>query len=560
MADNYFPFTSAPPNYQAGGQGEGAGQGAGADQGAGAGQGGYRGAGAGQGEYSGAGAGQGVEQYLHHQAVGYNHYQQPRGYPYHAALPARDVLQQQGGARGRGGGGWLPDGMSHRGVPPQHLPGGFYRSTNFGGGQLLQNQTFSREIEFENAGLRQENSQCISRIRSQEAEIDQLRAELEWAKKENIKVKETSANAQDQLIALKSESSRRILEYEEEIVKVTEREKRWRLKVQKLKSDMCKRSFEASIEKKYSASDDAAFGFFDEGGASDDMNKEETEEEAVFNSDVVADGKTETNGAISLKPDDDTEILITNAKEDERMVVEATEGNNNDEDGDMTPVKRQRMRKRNMPRPSQRQVQISYLQGRSYLSPAELRKLGNLLEQEVLWNSNQLGGVKDDFKSSKKSKTKALNSKRDLQEKFKPDFVERASKGAEETVQKVPLATMEERFPDPEDQERIRSLPQRKDPVFEIIPGSIPFAKNYVLSRLLHSGKDPEKLIKLVKATPENFKSLTGQEFDCVKLGDGRKDSIDDLSLHVKSDSWMKQLGTIYRRIASFVDEYSEFR
>ena len=63
-----------------------------------------------------------------------------------------------------------------------------------------------------------------------------------------------------------------------------------------------------------------------------------------------------------------------------------------------------------------------------------------------------------------------------------------------------------------------------------------------------------------MKATPENFKSLTGQEFDCVKLGDGRKDSIDDLSLHVKSDSWMKQLGTIYRRIASFVDEYSEFR
>ena len=208
-------------------------------------------------------------------------------------------------------------------------------------------------------------------FKNEGAEIDQMRAELERAKKENIRVKETSANAQDQLIALKSESSRRILEYEEEIVKVTEREKRWRLKVQKLKSDMCKRSFEASIEKKYSASDDAASAFFDEGGARDDMNKEETEEEAVFKSDVVADGHTETNGAISLKPDDDTEIMITNAKEDENM-LEATEGNNNDEDGDMTPVKRQRMRKRNMPRPSQRQVQISYLQGRSYLSPAEL--------------------------------------------------------------------------------------------------------------------------------------------------------------------------------------------
>ena len=54
-------------------------------------------------------------------------------------------------------------------------------------------------------------------MRSQGAEIDQLRAELERAKKENIKVKEISANAQDQLIALKSESSQRILEYEEEI-------------------------------------------------------------------------------------------------------------------------------------------------------------------------------------------------------------------------------------------------------------------------------------------------------------------------------------------------------
>ena len=177
---------------------------------------------------------------------------------------------------------------------------------------------------------------------------------------------------------------------------MTEREKKWRLKVQKLKSDMCKRSFESSIEKKYSASDAAAFTFFNEGGASDDMNKEETEEETVFKLDMVADGKTETNGAISLKPENDTEIMIRNAKEDERM-LEDTEGNNNDDDGDMTPLKRQRMRKRNMPRPSQRQVQISYLQGRSYLSPAELRKLDNLMEQEVVWNSNQLGEVKDDF-------------------------------------------------------------------------------------------------------------------------------------------------------------------
>ena len=58
---------------------------------------------------------------------------------------------------------------------------------------------------------------------------------------------------------------------------------------------MCKRSFESSVEKKYSASDVVAFTFFNEGGAGDDMNKDETEEETVFKSDMVADGQTETN-------------------------------------------------------------------------------------------------------------------------------------------------------------------------------------------------------------------------------------------------------------------------
>ena len=88
MADHRFPFTSAPPNSQAGDLDWQTGD--------------YR------------GAGRGDEQYLHHQAVGDNRYQQPRGFPYHGALPARDVLQQQGG--GRGGGGWLPDGV-HGALP-----------------------------------------------------------------------------------------------------------------------------------------------------------------------------------------------------------------------------------------------------------------------------------------------------------------------------------------------------------------------------------------------------------------------------------------------------------
>ena len=69
-----------------------------------------------------------------------------------------------------------------------------------------------------------------------------------------------------------------------------------------------------------------------------------------------------------------------------------------------------------------------------------IRKLNNLMEQEEVWNSNQLGEIKEDFKStSKRSETKVLKSKRDI-------------KGAEETLLKVPLATIEESLPDPEDQ------------------------------------------------------------------------------------------------------------
>ena len=40
---------------------------------------------------------------------------------------------------------------------------------------------------------------------------------------------------------------------------------------------------------------------------------------------------------------------------------------------------------------------------------------------------------------------------------------------------------------------------------------------------------------------------------------DGRVDSIDDLSIHTKSNSWIKQLGGVYNKIAAFVEDNPEF-
>ena len=36
-----------------------------------------------------------------------------------------------------------------------------------------------------------------------------------------------------------------------------------------------------------------------------------------------------------------------------------------------------------------------------------------------------------------------------------------------------------------------------------------------------------------------------------VVMTDGRVDSIDDLSIHTKSDSWIKQIGGVYNKITN---------
>ena len=80
------------------------------------------------------------------------------------------------------------------------------------------------------------------------------------------------------------------------------------------------------------------------------------------------------------------------------------------------------------------------------------------------------------------------------------------------------------------------------------------------MSILLHSGKDPEKLIKLINATPEEYKIITGRSVEDVVVTDGRVDSIDDLGIHTKSLSWIKQIGGVYNKVTTFAENNPEFR
>ena len=89
---------------------------------------------------------------------------------------------------------------------------------------------------------------------------------------------------------------------------------------------------------------------------------------------------------------------------------------------------------------------------------------------------------------------------------------------------------------------------------------SVPFNKNSELGRLLHISEDSEKIFKLAKATPEEYKDITGKDLGDVRFVDTRRDNLDDLSGLVKSNSWMNQLAVVYKKISVFVDEYPEFR
>ena len=120
--------------------------------------------------------------------------------------------------------------------------------------------------------------------------------------------------------------------------------------------------------------------------------------------------------------------------------------------------------------------------------------------------------------------------------------------------------TLEEKYPDPDHFNQVKNLPQRKEPIFEKVPDSIKPFQNTELSRLLHSCKDPERLIQLMKATPAEYERLTGKKVGEKVVVDGRKDSLEDLGTHVKSRAWMNQLNGVYNKIAKFAEENKEFR
>ena len=150
------------------------------------------------------------------------------------------------------------------------------------------------------------------------------------------------------------------------------------------------------------------------------------------------------------------------------------------------------------------------------------------------------------------------------QENVKRSFVDGVQgeevQGDEKRLQVQTPQKMCAKYLDPDHLKQLNSLPLRNYPIFVNVPGSIPISKNRQLSILLHSGKEAEKLVKLIKATPEEYKILTGRDLEEVVVTDGRVDSIDDLSIHTKSNSWIKQLGGVYKKITVFVEDNPEFR
>ena len=246
-----------------------------------------------------------------------------------------------------------------------------------------------------------------------------------------------------------------------------------------------------------------------------------------------------------------------------------------------------------------RQKQIKYLEERDDLAAAEEIKLGNLKDQEMCWIKLEMEGsikeVKDSFQKKVKADTAPASKaatpsclRKSNRNSVTVDAEEEVAKKKEEEIgdffvgddeemdaelfdedldQELEIrpsqsskGDLEERYQNPEEQMILRNLLMREEPIFEIVHGSIPLKDNTELMLLLHSGKDPEKLIPLIKATPEEYKKLTGKDLAPPTVVDGRKDRIEDLSRHVRSESWMKQLGSIYRKIAAFVTENPEFR
>ena len=437
--------------------------------------------------------------------------------------------------------------------PGAEITGGYYRHVGgWGGGHDQHNEkklliSRNRMLSEENHGLCFNTEQMAKRIRSQTEDMRGMRFQLEKAVKDKFMIKKLADAAQDELVALKSESSRRYMEYEAQISRIKDTEKKWRLKVQKMK----KQSFSQTLEEIKDIPVEKKTG----------VNKEENEELSINEEEGV--NKEESN-----------ELEQSDEKEENKEMKEAEtipaikkfkfkhlEENNGQGTSKMVTSKRDTKRS-SRDKLSQRQKQINFLESRIKLSNFEIIKLSNLKEQEDLWHRLEEESSVCEAKLNTKKNEGVFESVEDGQETeavpHPHDSAENVTT-CEEVLEDGP-EFLTEKYLDPDHLKQLKSLPLRTDPIFVNVPGSIPISKNRQLSILLHSGKDPEKLIKLINATPEEYTIITGRSVEDVVVTDGRVDSIDDLGIHTKSLSWIKQIGGVYNKVTTFAEDNPEFR
>ena len=190
----------------------------------------------------------------------------------------------------------------------------------------------------------------IGKIRGMSAEMERLKYELEMSRMETDKTEE-------ELRALRTKMSRRLAEYEGEIRKLQEGEKKWRIKVQKLKSDSCKR---LPIEAKIDPTKVKPSRFLFKSKRQDsEQSLEEKNSNNIFASvenydeKQQDDGKEEAGNTLNHKLNT-VDVVLEKAKS--------------------LPLKL-----------THRQKQIKYLEERDDLAAAEEIKLGNLKDQEMCW-------------------------------------------------------------------------------------------------------------------------------------------------------------------------------
>ena len=394
-----------------------------------------------------------------------------------------------------------------------------------------------------------EDSQFLDKLGREKEKIIEENIGLKWKlqekEKNEIKNQLTNQKLLDDLIALRHEKARMEEEYEREIGRVKETEKRWRIQLKNIKEKPFKEEKEKNVQVK--------------------PYKEEKEKNVQA-------------------------LKISSETEDSSIKKAAVDP---DEPKPSSSVKKL----------TGRLEKIRSLELRTDLCEYENLKLQTLRDQEEFWkqsNMEEVGHEMSKLQVPSKRRAKSLPDKVSVpqrtmrvrpksagtaeaepidqtvpkpihQTEAEPIHQTEAEVIEETEVDPVDLdlsleikssqkSTLEEKYTDPDHLKQVKNLSKRISPVFEKVSGSIPPKKNPELARLLHSCKDPERLLKLWKVSQEDYENLTGKKFDDNPEIDDRYDTLDDLSTLVKSSSWMNQLGGVYNKLALFSDAYPEFR